>query len=137
MANTLTGLYGSGWKFPVTFNEQGPETVADKENIEQSLEILLRTQPGERIMRPDYGCDLQPAVFQNINAALLAQLRTEIVQAVLRHEPRVTLDDLVITQLEQLPSTLQVQLVYHLPGTDAVETVDVRLDWGDALGSKQ
>lgn len=128
MANSWVGIYGRGWKFPPEFTQDGPAMVLDDEDIAQSLEILFRTEPGERIMRPDYGCGLQAVVFENISSDLLAALRARITDSVLSDEPRVDLDDLRVEQVAGLPNNLYIQVSYRLQGIDQLETVGIELD---------
>jgi phage baseplate assembly protein W len=65
------------------------DTVADDEAIRQSLLMLISTRPGERVMRPEYGCDLHRLVFSP-NDDTTAGLAIHFVrQAVERWEPRV------------------------------------------------
>lgn len=103
----LVTLYGKGWKFPLEFTmpslSGNTDTVAfsslvmsgGNDNVLQSLALLFQTQPGERIMRPALGCDLQSAVFSNMSEETLAALRNRIAECVARYEPRaqgVTVD---------------------------------------------
>lgn len=65
------------------------DTVADDEAVRQSLLMLISTRPGERVMRPEYGCDLHRLVFSP-NDDTTAGLAIHFVrQAVERWEPRV------------------------------------------------
>ncbi len=128
MANSWDGIYGRGWKFPPEFTTAGPVMVLDEEDIAQSLEILFRTEPGERIMRPDYGSGLQAVVFENISSDLLAALRTRIADSVLSDEPRVDLEDLRVEQVSGMPNNLYIQVSYRLHGIDRLETVRIELD---------
>ena len=60
---------GTGWAFPPTFHDDkltGVEMVKNEYDIKESLEILLNTNLGERIMLPDYGSELQKYVFDKI-----------------------------------------------------------------------
>jgi phage baseplate assembly protein W len=67
----------------------GIDTVADDDAIRQSLMLLISTRPGERVMRPEYGCDLSRLVFSP-NDDTTAGLAIHFVrQAVERWEPRV------------------------------------------------
>jgi len=61
-----TSFLGTGWSFPPKFNAaQGSvEVTSDELDIQRSLEILLATRKGERVMQPDYGCNLDEMVFE-------------------------------------------------------------------------
>jgi phage baseplate assembly protein W len=85
---------GSGWKFPVVPDGLGQLGFnSDDENVEQSLRILLLTIQGERVMRPDFGTELQRYVFAPGSTQNLRLLETAISDAVRDWEPRVDLDD--------------------------------------------
>lgn len=99
---------GTGWAFPVTFDKTCTSSeelggcqcsvamASDLEDIEQSLTILLTTRPGERVMRPDYGCALEDLLFEPINESLLTYIRNLISRAILYYEPRIKLNKIDI-----------------------------------------
>ena len=65
---------GTGWAFPVSF-DYALSTVnmaSEVRDIEQSLTILLNTRPGERVMRPDYGCGLDDLMFGLVTITVVA-----------------------------------------------------------------
>ncbi len=76
---------GRGWSFPPAFNPQSsPKSVAmtaGLADIECSLHILLTTRPGERLMVPDFGCDLQDMLFEPISTALQARVKDRVETA--------------------------------------------------------
>ena len=57
-----TSFLGTGWSFPPAFDRKiaQPVMVSDEEDISQSLDIILSTSLGERVLRPNFGCDLKP-----------------------------------------------------------------------------
>ncbi|WP_082743692.1 MULTISPECIES: GPW/gp25 family protein [unclassified Burkholderia] len=139
MVNKVTeGVYGRGWAFPPHFNVNlndseggGVAMVHDIEDIRQSLLILFSTQPYERIMREDYGCDLQSAVFENINDDLIADITSKITDGILRYEKRVTLVALDITQDKKRPYVLRILLTYRVRGMETEERLGGQLDIGE------
>ncbi|MBV4465869.1 GPW/gp25 family protein [Pseudomonas sp. SWRI79] len=135
MNNNLTQVYGRGWAFPPNFTPQGEVKMAEGQvSVHQSLHVLFSTQPGERIMRSDYGCDLQTYMFSNIREELLAQVKTCIGDAILRYEPRAALDNVRVAQNPQHQSLLQVQVIYRLRGSDIVQQFKGQLDIADGRG---
>lgn len=139
MNNKATeGVYGRGWAFPPSFNTNmnantgaGVAMVVDIDDIRQSLLILFSTQPYERIMRPDYGCDLQSAVFENISNDLIADITGKITDSILRYEQRVTLVALDITQDKKYPYVLRILLTYRVRGMEAEQQLDGQIDLGE------
>ena len=89
---------GTGWAFPVTFNKaQGTVNMASEvRDIEQSLTILLNNRPGERVMRPDYGCALDDLMFEPVDAGIITYIKDLITNAILYYEPRVNLRQIEI-----------------------------------------
>lgn len=86
---------GTGWSFPPVFVKahQAVTMVSDEEDIRQSLEILLTTRLGERVMRPDYGGDLTDMVFEPLNITTQTYIRKLVENAVLYHEPRIIVNE--------------------------------------------
>ncbi len=112
---------GAGWRFPPAFTRGGAgvELVSGADDIEQSLEILLSTRLGERVMRPDFGCDLQHVMFEEIDQGLLNTLNSLISDAILYHEPRITLDRLDVSESEREPGLLLISLDYTIRSTNS------------------
>ncbi|WP_387689185.1 GPW/gp25 family protein [Photorhabdus sp. RM71S] len=133
--NNLTRVYGRGWAFPPCFTLcDGVQMTEGQEDVHQSLRILFSTQPGERIMRSDYGCDLQSYMFTNIREELLAQVKTTIHDAMLHYEPRAVVDNVQVVQPRENPNLLQIQVTYRLRGSDIVQQLKGQLDIGDGRG---
>lgn len=142
--NELTRLYGTGWRFPLTFSlarqltddngltRSSVAMSAGSDNVAQSLALLFQTQPGERIMRPSYGCDMQSAVFANMSEGTLSSLRNTIAESVARHEPRA--ENVAISVQEDLArrGTLRISVHYYLAGE--VRQVSGSLDMLDVAG---
>ena len=82
---------GRGWGFPVRLNHVSGrvEESAWEQSIADSIQIILRTQPGERVMRPDFGCRLREFVFQEMNYTALSQMEKEVRRALTMWEPRI------------------------------------------------
>jgi phage baseplate assembly protein W len=112
---------GRGWAFPPRFSPGGGEvaTVAGAADIRESLAILFATEPGERVMREDYGCALRRLLFEEVDQALLTSIRSAIGEAVLYHEPRIRIDRLDVTESASQPGLLTVSLYYTIRGTNS------------------
>jgi phage baseplate assembly protein W len=97
--NTQSGFLGTGWSFPPTFDPAAGTVVlvSDVTDIEQSLNILLSTSLGERVMQPNYGCALQPYLFEPLNASLIGYLKDRVQNAILFYEPRITVVSIDVT----------------------------------------
>lgn len=84
---------GAGWAFPPTFSRSllGVELVSGIEDIRESLRILFSTALGERVMLPEYGCDLWRMVFHSLTTTLTTELKDMVEQAIILWEPRIDL----------------------------------------------
>ena len=85
---------GAGWGFPVTFGNQGRMvTVVEAEkDIRQSLEILLSTQVGERVLNPTFGWKRDALMFEPLSTSFASYLTREIETAILFFESRIKLN---------------------------------------------
>ena len=86
---------GRGWSFPPTFvRERAAVAMLEEEaDIASSLEILLSTTPGERIMQPFYGCDLSELLFETLDTRMKTLMVDKVESSILYHEARIILDE--------------------------------------------
>ncbi len=134
MEEDTQAVFGRGWAFPPVFDEDGVSMVQDLQDIRESLQILFSTQPGERLLRSDYGCDLQSSVFENISEDLIAELTTQITDSILRHETRIELSAVNIQQDPKARNCLQVQVLYRLHGSESLHQLNGQLGIRDSIG---
>ena len=113
-------VLGRGWSFPVTFTrgENGVEMVENEEDIRQSLEILLSTIKGERIMRPDYGANVEDMVFEPLSVSFAKRMSDKIENAILFHEPRVKTEDVDFMQ-DTENGKIQIMIDYTIIATNS------------------
>ncbi|QCK14531.1 GPW/gp25 family protein [Mangrovivirga cuniculi] len=111
---------GVGWKFPPSFEKRSGSVVlvSEDNDIRESLQILLSTKPGERIMNPDYGCDLKFVAFESINNSLIETIRMRVEMAVLYHEPRINLDQVEVIPDREKDGLVHINLVYTVRKTN-------------------
>lgn len=101
----------------------GIEMVAERDSVRQAILLLLSTIPGERVMRPDYGCDLYRLIFSpndNTTAGLAIHY---VKQAINRWEPRVEIEYLDAFPSEEDRARLDIALEYRLRATQTAETL--------------
>ncbi|MGV7961260.1 GPW/gp25 family protein [Photorhabdus tasmaniensis] len=121
----LADIYGRGWAFPPQFSYQNGIIMAEgAKNVQQSINILFLTEPGERIMREDYGCGLNDYMFENISDELMAEIQTRIEERVLRYEPRAEITDIQVNQRTDSPNTLHIQVTYSLRGSEISQQLE-------------
>jgi phage baseplate assembly protein W len=117
---TNSSFLGTGWSFPPRFNQDTGtvEMVSDEEDIVQSLEIILSTRPAERIMQPDFGCELSQFLFEEISQSTITGMRGIISDALLYHEPRIDVEDINIDESEQ-EGLLLISISYTVRSTNS------------------
>jgi len=91
VTNQQKDWLGRGWAFPVNLDPlTGGIAFAEYEqDIRQSIQIILGTAPGERVMRPDFGCGIYELVFDVIDSAMLTRVETAVTQAMVTYEARI------------------------------------------------
>ncbi|PHM45263.1 phage baseplate protein [Xenorhabdus mauleonii] len=132
----LSDIYGRGWAFPPQFciqnNEEdippGVVMAEGAENVRQSIKTLFLTEPGERIMREDYGCGLNDYLFANISDELMANIQNSIEESVLRYEPRAAITEIQVRQKIDSPNTLHIYTTYTLRGSEISQQLEGALD---------
>ncbi len=81
---------GQGWAYPLQIDPRGGFALARGErDIEQSIRLILETMPGERVMRPEFGCRAKELIFAPRNASTQGQLIEYVEYALTRWEPRI------------------------------------------------
>ena len=112
---------GRGWSFPPTFNHQlrGVDMLANEADIASSLEILLTTLPGERVMLPDYGCNLNELLFETLDTRTKTLMADNIENAILYHESRIMVENVRLDESRQLEGVVLIELTYRVKTTNA------------------
>ncbi|AEV32317.1 MULTISPECIES: GPW/gp25 family protein [Flavobacteriales] len=113
---------GKGWAFPPTFHLNNPDGVLMTEgvqDIEQSLEILLTTAIGERLMIPEYGCDVMAFVFRDGSSSNHHFLKQRIKSAILRFEPRIDELEIMVDYTAYLDGVVSVHIDYRVISTNS------------------
>jgi phage baseplate assembly protein W len=120
MEDKLTFL-GRGWSFPPTFdNELGTVQMLEYEaDVASSLEILLGTMRGERLMVPHYGCNLDELVFESLDTRMKTLMIDKIESAVLYHEPRIQLEKVTLDGSRELEGIVLIEIVYRVKTTNS------------------
>lgn len=116
-----TLFLGTGWQFPPTFNKsaQTVEMVSGETDIWQSLEILLGTTLGERILRPDFGCNLKQYLFQPMTTTLKTIVRDLVESAIINYEPRIDLNGVIINNERELEGVLLIEIDFTIRSTNS------------------
>jgi len=111
---------GRGLAFPVAADPAtGTIAMAEyEEDIRQAIRIILDTDPGERVMRPDFGAGLRALVFEPINTHTLALARHRVEQALVLWEPRI--DSVGVTvAAQQRQGLIAIEVRYRIRTTNS------------------
>lgn len=111
-------IIGKGWRFPPRIGRHGGiGLVGGETEIEQSILIILRTAPGQRVMRPEFGCTLHDLVFMPNNSDTAARIKRSVRQALGRWEPRIRVIDVRANADRDDPGRLLVDIQYQIKAT--------------------
>lgn len=110
---------GTGWAFPVTLDADGGAALVDhEEDIRQSIRIILETNLGERVMRPEFGSGIRAFVFESISTTTLALLRHRVQEALQRWEGRIDVLRVEATVPTGLRNQVDVSIDYRVRATN-------------------
>lgn len=121
MADTKDMFLGTGWSFPPRFNQAaGAVEMTDGfDDIRASLEILLGTRPGERVMQPKYGCNMEDLLFENLNTGTKTLMKDRIQTAILYFESRIEVERIELDDTRQNEGVILVRIDYIVSATNS------------------
>ena len=118
MSITFRELIGRGWAFPITLDSRGAVALTNEENeLIQAVYVILSTAPGERVMRPDFGCRIHEYLFDPANAATAAAVEEAVREALGRWEPRILLNEVTVTPSPETFGMLMIALRFTVKAT--------------------
>jgi uncharacterized protein len=109
---------GRGWAFPVHTDATGGIALVERtREIEESIRLILGTAPGERPMRPEFGCAVHDRVFAPMDATTAGQIADDVRRALVRWEPRIDLEDVLVTPVPE-EATIWIDVRYLITGSN-------------------
>lgn len=115
---------GTGWAYPVRTDHRGDvELTGEAVGIEESIRIVLGTAKGERIMRPEFGCDIHDHVFATMTPATLNTIESDVRAALVEWEPRIDVESVEATRDDADPGTVLVDIEYRIRTTNSVRNL--------------
>jgi phage baseplate assembly protein W len=115
----MADILGTGLAFPLGVDRRGGIALAHgADDVEQAISIILSTAPGERPMRPEFGCGIHDYIFEAIDAFTMARLEQEIRTALDRWEPRIELLDVDFDVSNSARGELKIEISYVLRATN-------------------
>ena len=111
---------GRGWAMPVQLDPRTGlvASVAYEEDIRQSILIILETAPGERVMRPNFGCGIHELVFTALDSTTLQRIRSVVDEALRRCEARIEVLSINVDEDATVDGKLLVEIDYRVRKTN-------------------
>ncbi len=110
---------GRGWAFPLRTDATGGIALVSREQeIEEAIRLILGTAPGERPMRPEFGCRINEYVFASADGGTANAIAAEVKHALRRWEPRIDVQDVVVTFDAREATTLYIDIGYAIRRTN-------------------
>lgn len=120
MNKPIKSFLGTGWGFPPAFSNKAAEVamLSDVDDIQSSLVILLTTRPGERVMRPDYGCNLDELLFEPLTTTFKTYIKDLVSTAILYYEPRIEVNSIELDDTGELEGRIVISIDYTVSATN-------------------
>jgi uncharacterized protein len=111
----MADILGSGLAFPLSVDHRGGIALArGEDDVEQAIGVILGTVPGERPMRPEFGCEIHQLVFDTIDAEMIGKMDAAIRVALDRWEPRIDVVGIDFDLTQAAEGVLEINLRYRI-----------------------
>jgi hypothetical protein len=115
----VTEIIGSGLAFPLGVDRRGGIALArDEQDIDQAIQLILGTAPGERPMRPEFGCGVHDFVFDTIDAGTVGRMEEAIRSALSRWEPRIEVRSVDFDVSQAVNGVLSIDIGFTVRATN-------------------
>jgi len=115
---------GVGWAFPPQLEADSTiAMVAYEEDIRQAIIIIMETEPGERVMRPDFGAGLNRFVFEPLNTTTMALIQKRVEEALIDWEPRIDVIEVKVTMDQNEQNKLWIDMSYRVRATNTLHNL--------------
>jgi Bacteriophage baseplate protein W len=122
--DSTKAFLGVGWAFPPQVQADGSIAEAIyEEDIRQAIRIILFTNRGERLMRPDFGASLKEFVFEPINTTTMALIETRVREALITWEARIDVQEVKVTNDASQPDKLFIEMSYRVRATNTLHNL--------------
>jgi phage baseplate assembly protein W len=119
MSDSIPPFVGRGFSFPLAVDGSGAFRMeSGAADIEKAMRVILMTAPGERPMRPDFGCRIWELLFEPINANTIGRMRIAVMEAMSRWEPRAEILDVAIDESDQAMGAVNIAISYRIQSTN-------------------
>jgi phage baseplate assembly protein W len=115
----VTDFIGRGISFPLRVDQSGAiATSSGPDGVRSALNMVLSTAPGERVMRPEFGCRIWNLLFEPVNATTLGLMAVAVRDAVSQWEPRIDLVDVKVLPDEDNHAKVHIHIDYVIKATN-------------------
>jgi uncharacterized protein len=109
---------GRGVMFPMGVDSSGSIALSAADDVNSAIRMVLSTAPGERVMRPTFGCTIWELLFEPINANTLGLMAVAVRQALGQWEPRIDVEDVVVTPDDTGNGRVAIDILYRMRTTN-------------------
>jgi len=111
---------GSGLQFPIRINQRGGLAVVKyEEKVRESIKMILSTAKGERVMRPDFGCNIHEFAFTTLDSTSFTLIKSAVREALVRWEPRIEIKEIDVKEDTIREGQLLVYVAYIIRLTNS------------------
>jgi phage baseplate assembly protein W len=120
MSEPTTDFVGRGFAWPLGVDHTGAIRLTQgRDELDDSIRVVLLTAPGERLMRPQFGCRIWDLLFEPVNANLLGLISQAVRDALAQWEPRIEVEDVRPVQDDSDASLVQITITYRVRATNS------------------
>jgi len=106
---------GTGWRYPIKVDIDGKIALSSSDqDIRESIWIILSTSPGERVMRPNFGCAIHQKIFSPITASTFAMLKKLVYDALIQWEPRIEVENVDVGPNPDADNEVLILIEYRI-----------------------
>ena len=122
--NRSKAFLGVGWAFPLAFrSDRSVATAAYEEDIREAICIILGTNRGERVMRPEFGAGLQDFLFEPVTASTFERIKNRVMEALVDWEPRIDVVEVTVEAASTLRNQLNITVHYRVRATNTLHNL--------------
>src|SRR5512143_3190024 len=124
MQSQAKTFLGNGLSFALRTNPRGEiALVSGTEDIEQAIRIIISTRPGERVMRPTFGCRAHELLFEPFSASTMSLLQESVLEALRMWEPRIEETSVNVITESNGVGALMAEIEYYIKSTHDTRSI--------------
>jgi phage baseplate assembly protein W len=116
---------GIGWSYPVATDPRSGDVALSRyeRDVREAIRIILETAPGERVMRPRFGCGIHDLVFEEMSTTTLSAVEAAVRDALIAYEARIELLGVAVDPLQALDGMLVITIDYRIRRTNQTDNL--------------